>query len=139
MGDNTRVPKVSIVNESGIVSSEVEEPSTPRPRIRRISRSPSPRRVSRNEDVELPHFEIYKYNKDTVFNTGEGVCGKCNEKIFLTEKVWGPGEDNPWHKDCLKCTDCKKQLDSGSMQEDQGDPYCSGCFNKIKGSRLGLL
>ena len=90
-------------------------------------------------DKDVPTFGRFRFNKNTEFKTGDGVCGKCKGKIFAAEKVWGPGEDNPWHKDCLKCIDCKKQLDSGSMQEDQGDPYFSGCFNKIKGSRLGLL
>ena len=130
MGDNTRVPKVSIINESGIVSSEVEEASTSRPRTRRISRSPSPRRASRNEDVELPHFEIFKYNKDTVFHTGEGICGKCKDKIFATEKVWGPGEDNPYHRDCLVCELCEKHLETSTMEEHEDKAYCIACYNK---------
>ena len=34
------------------------------------------------DDKEVPTFKIFKFNKDTTFKTGEGVCGKCKEKIY---------------------------------------------------------
>ena len=90
------------------------------------------------DDKEVPTFKVFKFNKNTEFQTGDGICGKCKGKIFAAEKVWGPGEDNPWHKDCLKCLSCRKKLEPGSFQEDDGDPYCTACFNK-KNVPLGLL
>ena len=130
MGDTTRIPKISIVTESGALSSGLEETSNSRPRTRRVSRSPSPRRGSKNDDVEAPHFEIFKFNKDTVFQTGEGICGKCKNKIFAAEKVWGPGEDNPYHKDCLICEMCEKRLETSTMEEHDNKAYCIACYNK---------
>ena len=91
-----------------------------------------------DEKDGTPQFKIFKFNKNSEFQTSNEFCGKCKGKIFAAEKVFGPGEDNPWHKDCLKCFSCNKKLDSGSMQEDDGDPYCSTCYNK-KNVPLGLL
>ena len=85
--------------------------------------------MSRDEN-ERPTFKIYKYNKESTFETGDGVCGKCKKKIFAAEKVWGPGKDHPWHKDCLLCECCGRHLESSTMREHKDLPYCLACYNK---------
>ena len=128
---NQPIPNINIVCDTDTASKEEKCSSSP-PRRRRISRSPSPRRPSVNlqDDKEVPTFQIFKYNKDSTFETGEGECGKCKKKIFAAEKVWGPGTDKPWHKDCLNCYSCGKRLETATMQENEDDPYCLPCYNK---------
>ena len=131
------LPKISGVGDKSIKEGE----SSPCPlRNRRISRvsSPRPESPSVQSDDEFPTFQIYKYNKASTFRTGEGECGKCKKKIFATEKVWGPGKDNPWHKDCLNCETCGKHLETSTMQEHGDKPYCIACYNKDH-APLGVL
>jgi hypothetical protein len=125
------IPDINIVCDTETTSKEETCTASPFGR-RRISRSPSPRRPSVNleEDKDAPTFQIFKYNKATTFETGEGECGKCKKKIFAAEKVWGPGTDNPWHKDCLNCYSCSKRLETATMHEHEDDPYCLPCYNK---------
>ena len=128
---NQTIPDINIDCDTDNASKEDKFVASPFGR-RRISRSPSPRRPSVNlqDEKEIPAFQIYKYNKDTTFETGEGECGKCKKKIFAAEKVWGPGTDNPWHKDCLNCYSCSKRLETATMHEYEDDPYCLPCYNK---------
>jgi len=36
-----------------------------------------------------------------------------------------------WHKRCLACTTCKKQLDSMAVLRGTSDVYCSACARKL--------
>ena len=125
------VPKIKVDGDDDKLSAE-EDFSAYLSRNRRMSRTPTPRRESviSTEDKNMPTFHIYKYNKDTTFETGEGLCGKCKKVVYAAEKVWGPGENIPWHKDCLRCQTCHKHLEPGNMEEFEGEPYCSSCYNK---------
>ena len=139
-GNQTNIPNINIISDTTEPTTQNEETCSSPPRRRRISRSPSPRRTSRQEeDKDVPTFQIFKYNKDTTFETGEGECGKCKKKIFATEKIWGPGIDNPWHKDCLKCYSCGKRLETATMHEHEDDPYCLPCHNKQVAELLAKL
>ena len=139
------VPKTK-VNESENKLSSNEEFALYLSENRRMSQTQSPRRASvvtetsrngsrrasviSNEDKNIPTFHIYKYNKDTTYETGEGFCGKCNKVMYATEKVWGPGNNIPWHKDCLRCQTCNKHLETSTMIEFEEEPYCSSCYTK---------
>jgi len=46
----------------------------------------------------------------------------------------GPGR-KIYHKVCLKCTNCGKRLDSGSLLEHDLEPYCKLCHVKLFGTR----
>merc|ERR1712025_1156776 len=37
-----------------------------------------------------------------------------------------------WHSNCLRCVNCKKQLDSCSLRDGDGNVYCSICYRKFK-------
>ena len=124
-------PKIKL-NESEDKLSAEEDYAQYLSRNRRMSRTPTPRRASiiSNEDKDIPTFHIYKYNKDSTYETGEGFCGKCKKVVFAAEKVWGPGDNVPWHKECLRCQTCNKLLEPATMEEYEEEPYCSSCFNK---------
>lgn len=53
-------------------------------------------------------------------------CARCNERVYAAEKVLGP-LSKPYHKHCLKCVVCNKLLDSVSLLEHDGEPYCNNC------------
>ena len=36
-----------------------------------------------------------------------------------------------WHKRCLVCTSCHKQLDSMAVLRDTNKPYCGSCARKL--------
>ena len=141
-GNQTNIPNINIISDTESTTQKEEKCTSSPPRRRRMSRSPSPRRPSVNlqdDKNDVPTFQIFKFNKDTTFETGEGECGKCKKKIFAAEKVWGPGTDNPWHKDCLNCYSCGKRLETATMHEHEDDPYCLPCHNKQVAQLLGKL
>lgn len=36
-----------------------------------------------------------------------------------------------WHKACLRCAECNKSLDSGRLNDHDGDPHCQSCYGKV--------
>lgn len=64
---------------------------------------------------------------------GAPKCIKCVKAVYFTEQVPGPG--GLYHKTCLTCTECSKRLDSTSLTEKDGAPYCKSCYGKLFGPR----
>ena len=53
-------------------------------------------------------------------------CPRCNDRVYAAEKVLGPMSKS-YHKQCLKCVVCNKLLDSVSLLEHDGEPFCNNC------------
>jgi uncharacterized CHY-type Zn-finger protein len=69
---------------------------------------------------------------------GTNRCYKCNEPLYMFEEVPGP-RATKWHRRCLVCKLCKKELDSMALMRDDTDgPYCRLCFTK-KGRRITMV
>ncbi|SAM06181.1 hypothetical protein [Absidia glauca] len=63
---------------------------------------------------------------------GSKICPGCNKSIAVMEDTPGPRASR-WHKKCLKCTGCKKQMDSGAKVIDDDAKWlvrCSDCSDK---------
>ncbi|KAG0035484.1 hypothetical protein BGZ82_005258 [Podila clonocystis] len=62
---------------------------------------------------------------------GVTTCPRCQQAVGVMDQVPGP-KNEKWHKKCLNCKDCKKNLDSSAMTRGEGEAYCRGCFNKTR-------
>ena len=94
--------------------------------------SPSAQRARpiQQKEGEVTTYHIGKDQKNSNLETGEVVCEKCKKVPFSAEKLWGPEEDDPWDKYCLKCNSCGRCLESATMHEYNDKPYCVSCYNK---------
>jgi len=59
-----------------------------------------------------------------------GRCVRCGDRVYFVEEVRCQGE--VWHSGCLRCENCKKQLDTSSFRDDHGNVYCSICYRKFQ-------
>ncbi|KAL1915684.1 uncharacterized protein VTP21DRAFT_6443 [Calcarisporiella thermophila] len=59
-------------------------------------------------------------------------CPRCRLPVAFMEQTPGP-RATKWHRKCLKCLKCRKELDSGANVTPDGvGPFCRACFNKYK-------
>ncbi|CAO3646651.1 unnamed protein product [Mucor hiemalis] len=62
---------------------------------------------------------------------GSKTCPRCKSSISVMEDTPGPLATR-WHKKCLSCTHCHKQLDSAAKMKEgsEGESlvYCRACF-----------
>ncbi|KAK8846578.1 hypothetical protein IAR55_005664 [Kwoniella newhampshirensis] len=65
---------------------------------------------------------------------GAPNCQSCGKTAYHAEQVMGPGR-KIYHKLCLKCQQCGKRLDPGSLVEHDSQPYCSRCHTQLFGTR----
>ncbi|WVQ83874.1 hypothetical protein IAT38_006018 [Cryptococcus sp. DSM 104549] len=65
---------------------------------------------------------------------GAPKCHGCGQTAYHAEQVMGPAR-KIYHKLCLKCLQCGKRLDSGSLVEHDSQPYCSRCHIVLYGTR----
>ncbi|KAG7447302.1 uncharacterized protein BT62DRAFT_986600 [Guyanagaster necrorhizus] len=65
---------------------------------------------------------------------GTPVCPRCEKVVYAAEQVMGPGR-KLYHKPCLKCSTCKKRLDSYTLLEHDQEPYCKSCHVQNFGTR----
>lgn len=62
----------------------------------------------------------------------DSKCPRCGKTVYLAERVLGPrGID--WHKQCLRCKECTKPLDQGTVAEHDQEAYCRPCHTKCFG------
>jgi hypothetical protein len=57
---------------------------------------------------------------------GSKRCPKCNTTISIMDEIPGPLASR-WHKKCLVCVKCNKQLDSAAKMK-SSLVYCTNCF-----------
>ena len=57
-----------------------------------------------------------------------GTCTKCKKPVYHVEETQALGKI--WHTVCLKCTTCNKKLETGSLCENNDQPYCKPCYGK---------
>ncbi|EGC37168.1 hypothetical protein DICPUDRAFT_91686 [Dictyostelium purpureum] len=58
------------------------------------------------------------------------TCETCDKKVYAAEWVSGP-ESKKYHKLCLKCVHCNKQLQPGQFPEKDGKPYCKTDYDRL--------
>jgi hypothetical protein len=72
---------------------------------------------------------------------GTRKCPRCSKSVGFLEETPGPRASR-WHKKCLTCGGCKKQMDSGAtvLEGDRGEwvPFCRACRVSQKGTLQGV-
>jgi len=58
-------------------------------------------------------------------------CPNCGKTVFFAEEVRAIGLS--WHARCLKCAQCNKALDVGSINDKNGKIYCKPCYSSVAG------
>jgi hypothetical protein len=66
--------------------------------------------------------------KDTKLGGGD-VCPGCGKTVFFSDQASGPLATT-WHRACLKCYTCGKQIDSTGKCKDELY-YCVSCYKKV--------
>eukprot|EP01130_Rhizamoeba_saxonica_P005812 TRINITY_DN22_c0_g1_i1.p1 TRINITY_DN22_c0_g1~~TRINITY_DN22_c0_g1_i1.p1 ORF type:complete len:138 (-),score=15.40 TRINITY_DN22_c0_g1_i1:213-626(-) len=64
---------------------------------------------------------------------GAPKCPRCAKSVYHAEEAIAAGKK--WHQKCLKCPGCNKRLDSTSINERDGEVYCSSCYGKNFGPK----
>jgi len=58
------------------------------------------------------------------YGGGGQVCVMCNKTVYLAEMI--QFDKKPYHKKCLKCSDCNKKVVNANVWENK--PFCSKCW-----------
>ncbi|EPB87369.1 hypothetical protein HMPREF1544_05795 [Mucor circinelloides 1006PhL] len=94
----------------------------------------------RNSTITTPS-DIFKSRKKVLPRLG-GVrtCARCNESMPFSDTQPGPNASR-WHKKCLRCTDCKKQMDSDAHMTVNKETglclvYCRDCLDETPKRRF---
>jgi len=58
----------------------------------------------------------------------QNCCPKCDGKVFEAEKMV-TASGSWYHKNCFRCVDCTRMLDSLSNNDGLDGLYCKGCYN----------
>ncbi|XP_046861200.1 cysteine and glycine-rich protein 1-like [Xenia sp. Carnegie-2017] len=58
---------------------------------------------------------------------GTKRCRVCGKPVYYAERAEGFDD---FHKRCLRCTVCRKQLDSTTLAMHDEKPYCHSCHTK---------
>ncbi|KAM0747964.1 LIM-domain-containing protein [Meredithblackwellia eburnea MCA 4105] len=61
-------------------------------------------------------------------------CTTCSKSVYFAEQQIGPA-GKIYHKGCMRCLACNKSLDSFSLVDREGDPYCKACYGKHYGPK----
>lgn len=94
----------------------------------------------RNSTITTPS-DIFKSRKKVLPRLG-GVrtCARCNESMPFSDTQPGPNASR-WHKKCLRCTGCKKQMDSDAHMTVNKETglclvYCRDCLDETPKPRF---
>ncbi|KAI9493657.1 hypothetical protein BDB00DRAFT_822017 [Zychaea mexicana] len=64
---------------------------------------------------------------------GSKTCPRCHTSIAIMDDTLGP-KATRWHKKCLRCAGCSKQMDSGARMSEDADGkwlvHCRACMDK---------
>ncbi|KAM4807940.1 cysteine-rich protein 1-like [Rhinophrynus dorsalis] len=61
-------------------------------------------------------------------------CPICGKPVYFAERKRSLGKD--YHPLCLKCFQCKRQLNAGQHAEYDDKPYCNRCYLLHFGPRV---
>jgi len=57
-------------------------------------------------------------------------CPACSSSVYPAESVMAL-DRKPFHKQCVKCRQCSKPLNSASINEHNTQLFCSACYDNI--------
>ncbi|CDS10271.1 hypothetical protein LRAMOSA02947 [Lichtheimia ramosa] len=125
----------SCVNHTNPSPSSNNGPPTPRP-------TPSHRMRGSTSTPLLPSHRNFDNNPSSLLRHrtralpklgGSVICPRCNASTDIMDRTRGPN-NTYWHRKCLRCVSCKKQMDSDAKarENENGEPYvqCRGCRDK---------
>ncbi|XP_078345922.1 muscle LIM protein 1-like [Oculina patagonica] len=62
-------------------------------------------------------------------------CKRCGKSVYQAEEA-KDSDGGVWHKSpCFSCAECKKKLDSTSLNMHEGEIYCRTCHGKNFGPK----
>ena len=64
---------------------------------------------------------------------GAPKCPVCGKSVYAAEQMLAAG--GTYHKQCFKCTECNKWLDSSTCCDSGGTLFCKACYAKAKGPK----
>ncbi|CAH8603370.1 unnamed protein product [Schistosoma margrebowiei] len=62
------------------------------------------------------------------------ACPVCSKNVYFAEEVRAMGR--AFHKQCFKCCQCSKALDSFTANDHKGSLYCKNCYAKNYGPNV---
>eukprot|EP01105_Mastigella_eilhardi_P001888 TRINITY_DN122_c0_g2_i2.p1 TRINITY_DN122_c0_g2~~TRINITY_DN122_c0_g2_i2.p1 ORF type:complete len:1187 (-),score=276.32 TRINITY_DN122_c0_g2_i2:37-3288(-) len=68
------------------------------------------------------------------FGGGAVACATCGKSVFLNEQVRVLGQ--VYHRACLVCLDCGKQLSVSKHWEHHKKPYCHRCWESLVAAEI---
>ncbi|CAO3577254.1 unnamed protein product [Absidia cylindrospora] len=121
-GDNFYRPTPIHTSSTGASTSSISSPLSPSTSSPLVARSGDngESRIWMNRTRALPKLG------------GSKICPGCNKSIAVMDDAPGP-KASRWHKKCLKCTGCKKQMDSDAKVIELNEKSmvrCSDCSDK---------
>ncbi|KAG2180785.1 hypothetical protein INT44_003792 [Umbelopsis vinacea] len=94
--------------------------------------------VSPIEDIDATSKIFAKRTKALPQLGGTKICPRCSKSVGFLEETPGPRASR-WHKKCLTCGGCKKQMDSSAtvLEGDRAEwiPFCRACRGFGSGGR----
>merc|ERR1719350_465661 len=57
-------------------------------------------------------------------------CPACGSSVYPAEQVMA-GDRKPYHKQCVKCVNCKKVLNPSTINNHKDQLFCSPCYQNI--------
>ncbi|KAI9310537.1 hypothetical protein BX666DRAFT_2006865 [Dichotomocladium elegans] len=89
------------------------KPPTPRPFPSRRTSSTSTPILSTQRSYDHPSSLLMHRTRALPKLGGSTYCPRCRKSVPITDDVPGPNATR-WHKKCLRCIGCNKQMDSGA-------------------------
>ena len=91
-------------------------------------------KIPKNEDGQYVYFahELMPYCEEEYAKLFGNTCARCDQAILNDEVV---ALDDHWHKECLTCQSCSKNLylaKGGKVVQgpEDGMPYCARCYGR---------
>ncbi|CEP16366.1 hypothetical protein [Parasitella parasitica] len=102
-------------------------------KINTESAPPTSKETSRRHSTVTTPSEIFRSRKSALPQLGgERFCAHCKKSMPLFDALPGPNASR-WHKKCLRCAGCKKQMDSDAHMTVKDDGvfvvHCRGCLD----------
>lgn len=59
------------------------------------------------------------------------LCESCKKPLGVTVARVNADGCRLWHPECLRCCNCRKELESGWFHEKKKSLFCANCFNDM--------